>query len=177
MRRTASLTVPIGPRDHVLGPDNAPVSMVEYGDFECPFCGQAYPIVAELIQRYGNRMRYAFRHFPLATAHPYAEKAAEAAEAAGAQGKFWEMHNILYTHQDALDPDSLTEYAATIDLDLPRFTRELAEGVHALRVREDFRSGIRSGVNGTPSFFINGFRHDGGYDYAELAAAIEAAGR
>ena len=150
-------------------------ALAEYADFECPFCGQAYPIVEELLAQYPEQVRHVFRHFPLAQAHPHAQAAAEAAEAAGAQGKFWEMHDTLFENQDALDGESLLAYARELDLDLGRFQRELVMRVHAPRVREDFLSGVRSGVNGTPTFFINGRRHDGAWDVQSLAAAVELA--
>ena len=177
-RATAvTLTLPVGERDHVQGPAGAPVTLVEYGDFECPYCGRAYPIVKQIQQRMGSRLRFIFRNFPLKESHPHAEHAAEAAEAAGAQGKFWEMHDRLYQRQFALEDSSLAEYAADLGLDVARFTQELAQGTQAPRVREDFRSGVSSGVNGTPTFFINGARHDGSYDAETLLAALERAAK
>jgi protein-disulfide isomerase len=170
---TAKLKPPVGPHDHVQGPAEAPVTLVEYGDYECPYCGEAYPVVKALQKRLGDQMRFVFRNFPLAQAHPHAEHAAEAAEAAGAQGKFWEMHDLLYENQDALEDEDLVRYARALHLDVPRFVKETESGAHLERVREDFRSGVRSGVNGTPSFFINGARHDGPFDLASLLAAIE----
>jgi protein-disulfide isomerase len=172
---TAKLKPPVGPHDHVQGPAEAPVTLVEYGDYECPYCGEAYPVVKALQKRLGDQMRFVFRNFPLAQAHPHAEHAAEAAEAAGAQGKFWEMHDLLYENQDALEDEDLVRYARALHLDVPRFVKEMESGAHLERVREDFRSGVRSGVNGTPSFFINGARHDGPFDLASLLAAIEEA--
>ena len=172
---TAQLTPALSQRDHVLGPATARITLVEYGDYECPYCGAAHPIVKEIRRQLGNGLRFAFRHFPLSRIHPHAERAAEAAEAAGAQGKFWQMHDQLFEHQDALDDESLLVHAATIGLDVDEFTRELLLGVHAPRVREDFLSGVRSGVNGTPTFFINGHRHDGSFDLETLLAAIAAA--
>jgi protein-disulfide isomerase len=160
-------------RDHIRGSPNAAVTLLEYGDYQCPFCGQAHPIVREIQEAFGDDLRFAFRHFPLTQIHPYAERAAEAAEAAGAQGRFWEMHDTLYDNQDALDDESLLGYAQTLDLDLIAFTRDLASGTFAPRVREDFMSGVRAGVNGTPTFFINGQRHNGPWDVDSLAAAIE----
>jgi protein-disulfide isomerase len=157
------------------GPPDAPVTLVEYGDYECPFCGAAYAIVKAIQERPSDQLCFVFRNFPLTEAHPHAEDAAEAAEAAGGQGKFWPMHDMLYENQDALEPEDLVQYARSLRLDLPRFVKELSEHVWAERVREDFRSGVRSGVNGTPTFFINGVRHDGGYDMASLLAAIEEA--
>jgi protein-disulfide isomerase len=164
-------------RDHVRGPFASPVTLVEYGDYECPFCGQAYYVVKDLGQRVGNLMRFVFRNFPLTTVHPHAERAAEAAEAAGAQGKFGEMHDLLFENQQSLEGEDLMEYAAKVGLDIPRFVREMREGRYLNRIREDFLSGARSGVNGTPTFFINGLRHDGPRDLDTLMAAIEKAAR
>jgi protein-disulfide isomerase len=169
----ARLIVPVSDRDHILGRITAPVTLVEYGDYECPYCGQAHHVVKQLRQLIGHQLCFVFRHFPLTTVHPHAELAAEAAEAAGAQGKFWEMHYALFEHQHALDPDDLVRYAAALGLDLSQFNSELARHVHAPRVREDFMSGVRSGVNGTPSFFINGMRYDGSFDFDPLLNAIE----
>ena len=171
------LTLPVGPRDHARGPSNAPATVVEYGDYECTFCGRAHVVVSELIPYFGDRMRFVFRNFPLTSMHPHAQMAAKAAEAAGTQGKFWDMHDLLFRNQHALDVQSLTRYAALLGLDLPRFAHELTSHAHSARVREDFMSGVRSGVNGTPTFFINGVRHDGSYDFKTLAAAIQAASK
>jgi protein-disulfide isomerase len=155
------LTPPVGESDHIAGPSDAPITLVEYGDYECPHCGRAYPIVKSAQRRLGSRLRFVFRTFPLAEAHPHAQHAAEAAEAAGAQGKFWEMHDMIFEHQDALEDEDLVEYAEALGLDTVRLARELLTGVYAKRVRADFRSGVRSGVNGTPTFFLNGLRYDG----------------
>jgi protein-disulfide isomerase len=171
---TASLTLPVGQRDHQQGPETAPVTLVEYGDYECPHCGEAYPIVKEIERRLGDRLHFVFRNFPLTQSHPHAEHAAEAAEAAAVQGKFWEMHDYLFEHQQALDDAHLVQYAVALNLDEETFKREMTEHVHTNRVREDFLSGVRSGVNGTPTFFINGVRHDGSYELETLFAAIEA---
>jgi protein-disulfide isomerase len=157
------------------GPVSAPVTLVEYGDYECPYCGRAHPIVKEIQRRLGRNLCFAFRHFPLAQMHPHAQRAAEAAEAAGAQGQFWAMHDMLFEHQHALDDQHLLGYAAAIGLDVHQFSQDLANGVHTGKVREDFLSGVRSGVNGTPTFFINGHRHDGPLDLQTLLAAIAAA--
>ena len=168
------LTPPVSStRDHVLGPPNAPIVMVEYGDFECPFCAQAEPVLKALRRSLQNILLFAFRHFPLAEAHPHALHAAEAAEAAGAQGKFWQMHDYLFAHQDALEDSDLVEYAAAVGCDVDRFIREMAENRYLPRVREDFLSGVRSGVNGTPAIFINGLRYDGPRDLDSMLAAIE----
>jgi protein-disulfide isomerase len=172
---TARLTLPVSQRDHQQGPATAPVTLVEYGDYECPYCGEAYPIVKEIQRRLGDRLRFVFRNFPLTQSHPHAEHAAEAAEAAAAQEKFWEMHDYLYEHQQALDDAHLVQYAVALNLDQETFVREMTEHVHTNRVREDFLSGVRSGVNGTPTFFINGVRHDDSYELETLLAAIEAA--
>ena len=169
----AALTLPVGERDHAQGPADAPVTLVEYGDYECPHCGRAYPIVKQLRQRMGRRLRFVFRNFPLRESHPHAEHAAEAAEAAGGQGKFWEMHDRLFERQFALDDDYLIEYAGDLGLDAARVGRELAAGTYAPRVREDFRSGVTSGVNGTPTFFINGLRYDESWEVEALVSALE----
>lgn len=169
----AKLILPVGKRDHILGSPNAAVTLVEYGDYECPYCGAAHAIVKKILAITGDQLRFVFRHFPLTQIHPHAERAAEAAEAAGAQDSFWEMHNLLYEHQQALDDAHLLRYAEEAHLDTVRFARELAEGVYRERVREDFMSGVRSGVNGTPTFFINGVRHDGSWQMESLLAAIE----
>ena len=163
----------VSDRDRVQGPSTAPVTLLEYGDYQCPTCGLAYPVVKKLQAQLGARLRFVFRNFPIATIHPYAEHAAEAAEAAGAQGKFWAMHDLLYENQDSLADDDLVQYAVTLGLDSARFTSELTRHTHAGRVREDFMSGARSGVNGTPTFFINGFRHDASFDLETMLAALE----
>jgi len=168
----SKLKPPVGANDHAQGPANAPITVVEYGDYECPYCGEAYPITKELQKRLGNKLRFVFRNFPLAEMHPHAEHAAEAAEAAGAQGKFWEMHDMLYEHQDALEDADLALYAKALKLDVPRFIKDMENHTHVERVRSDFTSGVRSGVNGTPTFFINGTRHDGPFDLSSLLAAI-----
>ena len=169
----AVLTPAVSARDHVKGPADAAVTLVEYGDFECPHCGRAYPIVKAVQQAMGPRLRFGFRNFPLRESHPHAQHAAEAAEAAGAQGKFWEMHDRLFERQFALDDEYLVEYATDLGLDAQRFSKELAVGAYAPRVREDFRSGVRSGVNGTPTFFIDGARYDGSWELEPLLAALK----
>ena len=170
------LAVPVDAgRDHIQGAADAPVTLVEYGDYQCPYCGAAYPIVKELQDRMGERLRFVFRNFPITTSHPNAEQAAEAAEAAAAQGRFWEMHDLLYENQRRLADKDLHAYADQLGLDVDLFDKELAEHVHAPRVREDFMGGVRSGVNGTPSFYINGVRHDDSYDLETLLVALERA--
>jgi protein-disulfide isomerase len=172
----AVLTMPVSEdRDHVQGPADAPVTLVEYGDFECPYCGAAYPIVKQVQDRMGRRLRFVFRHFPMSTPHPNAEQAAEAAEAAAAQGRFWPMHDLLFENQRRLGDRDLRGYAEQLGLDLERFDRDLAEHVHAPRVHEDFLSGVRSGVNGTPTFYVNGVRYDDSYELETLHAALEGA--
>ena len=170
------LVVPAREQDHRMGAENAPVTLVEYGDFECPHCKRAHPVVKEVRRRAGARLRFVFRHFPLSQAHPHAQHAAEAAESAGAQGKFWDMHDRLFERQFALEDADLIAYAGELGLDRARVARELAGHTYEEWVQEDFRSGVRSGVNGTPTFYINGSRHDSSWDADTLTAAIEAAG-
>jgi protein-disulfide isomerase len=167
------LALPVGPRDHSEGPATAPVTLVEYGDYECPHCGRAYPIVKSVQKRFGSRLRFVFRNFPLKEMHPHAQHAAEIAEAAGAHGKFWPMHDTLFENQGALEDDDLLGYAAELGLDARRIADELATHAHAARVREDFLSGVRSGVNGTPTFMLNGQRYDGSWEMEDLIVAIE----
>jgi len=169
------LAPPVSARDHVIGPEDAPVTLVEYGDYQCPYCGMAYPIVNAVREEMGDDLRFVFRHFPITTIHPYAEGAAEAAEAAGAQGQFWEMHDWLFEHQDSLAPSDIVKAAGLLELDVDRFVADLTQHRFAPRVREDFMSGVRSGVNGTPTFFINGLRHDGEWDFDSLLAALRQA--
>ncbi|MFC4986260.1 formate/nitrite transporter family protein [Saliphagus infecundisoli] len=173
-----SLTLPAGERDHSRGPADAPVTLVQYGDFECPHCGDIYPVIRRIQNRVGTRLRLIFRHFPLTQQHPHAQQAAEAAEAAGAQGdaEFWRMHDRLYEHQNALTDEDLEEHAEVLGLDTGRFVQELNEGVHEDRVDEDRLSGARSGVNGTPTLFINGERYDGPLEFESLLTAIAEAG-
>jgi protein-disulfide isomerase len=172
----AALTLPVSEdRDHIQGPAEAAVTLVEYGDYECPYCGAAYPIIKEVQERMGEGLRFVFRNFPITTSHPHAELAAEAAEAAAAQDRFWEMHDLLYENQQRLGDEDLRAYAEQLGLEVGPFDQELTEHVHAERVREDFMSGVRSGVNGTPTFYINGLRHDDPYDLETLLAALERA--
>ena len=170
--RGSRLTPPVSERDHIAGPDDAPVTLVEYGDYECPHCGRAHPVVKAVQRTLGDQLRFVFRNFPLAEAHPHALHAAQAAEAAGAQGRFWEMHDMIFEHQDALEPQDIVGYAEVIGLDVSRFEHDLEAGTFAKKVRDDFRSGVRSGVNGTPTFFVNGERYDG--SWANVEAFIRA---
>lgn len=144
----AKLRLPVGERDHIIGPEHAPVTLVEYGDYECPYCGAAHLIVKEVQKVMSNSLRFVFRHFPLTQIHPHAEVAAEAAESAGAQDRFWEMHDLLYANQQLLDPAHLVGFAEELSLDTVKFVQELRGHVHHEHVREDFTSGVRSGVNG-----------------------------
>ena len=171
---TDQLSPPLGPGDHVDGPPGAPLELVMYGDFQCPFCNAAQPILRRVRERLADRLRFAFRQFPLREVHPDAERAAQASEAAAAQGRFWEMHDALYGARGELDLASVLRIAADVGLDVERLRDELARGVHAERVEADVRSGRAAGVYGTPAFFVNGRRHAGGYDAQSLIAALEA---
>jgi Na+/H+ antiporter NhaA len=169
------LSEPVDPeRDHVRGPVEAPVTVVEYGDFECPYCGRAEPVVRELLSDFGD-VQYVWRHLPLTDVHPRAQAAAEAAEAAAEQGKFWEMHDQLLTHQDALRLDDLARYAEEVGVDVERFEEDLRRHAGSARIEEDVDSADLSGVSGTPTFFINGRRHYGAYDIETLSNAVRAA--
>jgi protein-disulfide isomerase len=174
----SALKIPVSDRDHVAGSPDAPVVLVEYGDFECPYCGRAYPIVKEAQESLGSTLAVVYRHFPLAESHPYATLAAEASEAAAAQNAFWPMHDLLFEHQDALDEQSLIAYADALQLDIERFERELADRVYLPKVRGDFRGGVRSGVNATPTFFVNGSRYDRDWSNPSFFIAVlgDAAG-
>jgi Na+/H+ antiporter NhaA/predicted DsbA family dithiol-disulfide isomerase len=170
------LAVPVDAEiDHVRGADDAPVTIVEYADFECPYCGRAEPALRDLVSEFGDDIRYVFRHLPLSDVHPHAQLAAEAAEAAGKQGRFWEMHDLLFAHQEALLPPDLLEYATELGLDSARIERELRYNEYAARIARDTESAELSNVSGTPTFFVNGHRHRGAYDLATLEAAVRAA--
>ena len=162
-------------RDHIRGSEDAPVTLVEYGDYECPYCGQAEVVIRELLDSFGDDLRYVWRSLPLNDVHPHAQMAAEAAEGAAAQGAFWEMHDQLLDHQDALTPLDLGRYAEKLGLDVERFWNELRDRKHAARVAEDVASADASGVAGTPTFFINGRRHEGAYDIEALTEAVQKA--
>ncbi len=170
-----TLTLPVGKRDHVQGSSSAVVTLVEYGDYQCPFSGAVNPIIKKLQRQFGDQLRFAFRHFPLTRKHPDAQRAAEAAEAAGGQGKFWDMHDYVFEHRWALDAGDLVRAAGTLGLDTVAFDRELAERVYADRVQQDIQSGIDSGVSGTPTIFINGVRNDDDDDFDTLKAKVEVA--
>ncbi len=176
------LTLPVGERDHVQGPADAEVTLVEYGDYECPYCGQAYPIVKRIQERMGRQLRFVFRNFPLGEIHPHALHAAEAAESVAVHGgaaAFWAMHDLLYEHQkegsSALGDAGLARLAGKAGVEGTQVLADLEAAAQEARVREDFMSGVRSGVNGTPTFFINGRRHDKAWDEASLLSALEAA--
>ena len=169
-----SLTEPVGPNDHAQGSADAPVTLVEYGDYQCSYCGEAYPVLKEVQSRMGKSLRFVFRNFPITSAHPQAFIAAEAAEAAAGQGKFWQMHDKLYENQFDLTPDSLVIYAEQLGLDRDRFVREVNNQTYAKRIKHDFQTGVMSGVNGTPSLFINGDRYDGDRDVRSLVEALKA---
>jgi protein-disulfide isomerase len=173
--RATRLALAVGERDHVQGPASAPVTLVEYGDYECPYCRAAVPIVLELQHQLGDQLRFVFRHFPLTALHPHAQHAAEAAEAAAAQERFSEMHTALFEHQEALEDEHLVQYAAGLDLDTARIRRELGAHSYASRVRQDFESGLRSGVRGTPTFYLDDVRYDGLVGVGQFLTAIQGA--
>ena len=166
------LSIPVNANDHMQGNGDARWTLVEYGDYECPMCGRAYPIVKRLQEHLGDRLKFVFRNFPLREIHPYAEHAAETAEFAAADGQFWEMHDLLFENQETLEDEFLFQLAAKIGLSAHELRRTLAAETYRDRIDADFRGGIRSGVNGTPTFFINGARHDGSYDFETLLEAI-----
>jgi protein-disulfide isomerase len=169
------LKVPVNPRDHSRGGANAPVTLVEYGDYQCPFCAAANQVVRFLESRYGSELRVVFRHFPLVEIHPLAAPAAEAAEFAGDHGRYWEMHDEIYANQNRLSTQFLFAIAGTMQLPQMGLRDSIARSLHADKIQADFMGGIRSGVNGTPTFFVNGLRHQGGYSVLELAGSIQAA--
>ena len=171
----STLRPPVSDRDHIQGPFDAELVLVEFGDYECPHCKAAYPVVKTIQAELGDQLCFAYRHFPLVEIHPYAEPAAEAAEAAGAQGSFWRMHDALYQNSPDLTVDDLLSYAQDVGLELDRFVQDLRTRRHLQRVQENMESGLRSGVHGTPTFFINGVRHAGGYDLPSLVEALRVA--
>lgn len=169
------LIEPLGSHDHILGRPDALVTMVEYGDYECPFCSHAYREVNLALRMLGGDVLFAFRNFPLTELHPYAFLAAQAAEAAGAQGQFWPMHALLFENQDALEPSALLAYARSLGLDTERFADDLRTGVYLPKVEHDLRTGVDSGVTGTPTFFVDGHRYAGAADAAALTSAVQRA--
>ena len=170
----ATLKIPVTSSDHSQGDEHAPVTLVEYGDYQCPHCGHAYPIVKRVQQHFGKRLRFVFRNFPLNEAHPQAEIAAETAEFAATHGKFWQMHDAIFENQGDLNDEFLLELAGTLKLPADELALALEARTYTPRVKSDFLGGVRSGVNGTPTFFINTDRHDGPFEFQDLVAAIEA---
>jgi protein-disulfide isomerase len=167
-----NLSVAVGRSDHARGPEDAPVTLVEYGDYQCPYCADMNPMIKAIAKAMGTQLRFVFRHMPLLEMHPYAQHAAEAAEAAGAQGKFWEMHDGILQQQSELGSDLLHQLAIKLKLDMEQFSADLEERRYRPRVKRDFMGGMRSGVAGTPTFFINGKRYEGALDHASLLSAI-----
>jgi protein-disulfide isomerase len=169
----AILKTPITQNDHIRGSAHAPITLVEYGDYECPHCALAHPIVNQVQLSFGGRMRFVFRHFPLTEVHPHAEIAAECAEFAGAAGRFWDMHDALFENQNRLSVTTIFLIGEELGLPEAAIRSALETGQYRNKVRSEFMGGIRSGVNGTPAFFINGVRHDSVYDYASLVSGIQ----
>ena len=167
------LKIAVSAKDHIQGAENASVTLVEYGDYQCPHCGHAYPIVKELQKHFGDSLRFVFRNFPITEIHPMAQPAAESAEFAAKRGKFWEMHDAIYEHQDELSLKMLEKSASRLGLDPTALAASLEDGQFTEHVKQDFMGGVRSGVNGTPTFFINGQRHDAAPDFESLSLAIE----
>ncbi len=170
----ATLKPPVTAKDHMQGDLHAPIILVEYGDYQCPHCGHAYPIVKRVQKHLGSRLAFVFRNFPLSEAHPDAELAAETAEFAGEHDRFWEMHDAIFENQENLGLPLVLELAQALKLSADELENALSNGIYSDRVQADFRSGVRSGVNGTPTFFINGRRHDGPFEFEDLIAAIES---
>ncbi len=169
----SKLKPPVSDKDHWQGDPKAPIVLVEYGDFQCPHCGAAHPILKQIEKKYGHTLALVFRHFPLAESHPYAQAAAVASEAAANQGKFWEMHDLIYEHQRSLGVELLLRLAESLHLDMKAFEKDLQDPKLFSEVEADFESGIISGVNGTPSFYINGNKFNGYYDFDSLTEAID----
>jgi protein-disulfide isomerase len=168
----SKLRLPVAGRDHLQGPIDAPVTLLEYGDYQCPFCGEAFYTVKAVQAELGEQLCFAFRNFPLTNVHPYAEHAAEAAEAASAWSCFWQMHDMLFENQQSLDDEHLAQYGLALGLDPDRLMADIVSGAHLERIREDFQAGARGDVNGTPAFFINGIRYEGGRSLEELLVAL-----
>jgi protein-disulfide isomerase len=173
-RHPIDLAVPVSAVDHKLGAEHSPVTVVEYGDFECPTCKQAAPAVKVMLERFGNHIRFVFRHFPVEAAHPHAMHAAQAAEAAGGQGKFWQMHDLLFENQRHLKLTNLREYAQSLELEMPRFIAELDDEIYLQRVREHIQGGLQSHVRGTPTFYINGVIQDVSFGMHALIDGVQA---
>ena len=171
----AELKAPVTSHDHIRGSGRSLVTLVEYGDYECPHCGAAHPVVKQLLQHFGDRLRLVYRHFPLTEIHPHAGPAAETAEFAGTYNLFWETHDSLYANQHRLSMPLLFALVAALNLSETALREALTSGRYLPKIQEDFMGGVRSGVNGTPTFFVNGQRHDGGYSYRDLAFAIDTA--
>ena len=176
MTQRIHLGVPVSERDHSQGPATAAVTLVQYGDYECPYTRQSTTIVRAIQQQLGDKLRFVFRNFPLTEIHPHALHAAFAAEAAAAQGKFWQMHDYIFHHQHTLEDVDLEQFAEAVGLDMPQFARDMAERPYLSRIEEDLKSGIRSGVRGTPTFFINGVLYPGSWEQEALLAALEETG-
>jgi protein-disulfide isomerase len=174
---TPTAMVPDINRDHIQGPPYANVSLLEYGDYECPYCGTAHQIIKQIMERVGDHISFVYRHFPLTNKHPHAQHAAEAVECAGRQHRFWEMHDLLFENQDDLDDESLAQLGGRLGLDEDLLYSDVVTDAYLARIREDFKSGLRGGVNGTPSFFINGMPYDGDMDLKSMLKAIHKAGR
>lgn len=168
------LKVPVTSEDHIQGNPKAPITLVEYGDYQCPYCGQAYPIVKQLQEYFGDQLCFVFRNFPLTEVHEYAKASACTAEFAGTYNKFWEMHDLLYENQENLDPEHIKQLVESLGLNTHQLENAMREGTFDRKIQKDFMGGVRSGVNGTPSFFINDHRFNGSYDYDSLVNAIEA---
>ncbi len=177
MTQGIHLVVPVSERDHRQGPATAAVTLVQYGDYECPYTRQSTTIVRAIQQQLGDQLRFVFRNFPLTEIHPHALHAALAAEAAAAQGKFWQMHDYIFHHQHTLEDSDLEQFAEAVGLDLQQYTRALAEQRALARIEEDVEGGERSGVQGTPTFFINGVLYRGSWEQDALLAALQAASR
>jgi protein-disulfide isomerase len=170
----STLKNPVGSEDHMQGNGDAPCTLVEYGDYECPHCGAAHPVIKRVERHFGERLCFVYRNFPLTQIHANAQSAAETAEFAASEGKFWEMHDLLFENQERLGDDLYDELATQLGLDATKLRKCLENGSYTGRVRSDFTGGVRSGVNGTPTFFINGQRHNGPADFEHLVKAIEA---
>jgi protein-disulfide isomerase len=173
MSSSPKLKIPVSKEDHSQGPDNAPLVLVEYGDYQCPHCGHAFPIVKRLQKALGEKLKFVFRNFPLSEVHPDALNAAKVAEASALQGKFWEMHDALFENQENLDVESLGDYAAELKLDVEKLNDDVGKASVENRVETDFEGGVRSGVNGTPTFFVNGVRYDGDWEYGPFLNALK----